>query len=135
MKVLSTLGPLLVALTSTPAFSQALDAEPKNITWVGFQQSEDTSRVYVRTSEKASYKVDSSRDNMVVLIIENARVVLHNNTRPLFTRFFAGPVLSIVARPVEEPSASVSVEIRLRRKVPFDVSQQDTMVALDFRHE
>jgi hypothetical protein len=136
--IVAALGFVLV-LAGAPnrpaAIGQNLDAELKNLTWVGFQQYQDASRVFVRTTEKVQYKVDSSRDKMVVLILENTRVPLRNNTRPLFTQFFEGPVLSIVAKPIEGPSVSVNVEIRLRRKVTFNVSQTDTVVALDFSRE
>lgn len=102
------------------------------MTGVGFQQFEEASRVFVRTSEKVRYRVDTSRDGMVVLILENTRVPIFNNTRPLDTRYFESPVRWIEAKPIEGPSPSVQVEIRLRRRVPFNVSQADTVVAIDF---
>ncbi|MBN1960666.1 MAG: hypothetical protein JW841_06945 [Deltaproteobacteria bacterium] len=114
------------------ANGQNLDGEIQDLTWVGFQQFQDASRVFVRTSDKAHYKVDSSRDNLVILILENAKVPLFNNTRPLLTQHFAGPITSIVAKPIEGASPSVNIEIRLLRKVTFNVSQTDTIVALDF---
>ncbi len=112
-----------------------MEAELKDLTWVGFQQFEEASRVFVRTSDKVTYRVDSSREKMVVLMLENTRIPLKNNRRPLPTQFFESPVLSIVAKPIEGPSQSVDVEIRLRRKVAFQVSQNDTVVALDFKRE
>lgn len=117
------------------AWGQGLEAEIKDMTWVGFQQFEEASRVFVRTSEKVRYRVDTSRDGMVVLILENTRVPVFNNTRPLDTRSFESPVRRIEAKPIEGPSPSVHVEIRLRRKVPFDIAQADTIVALDFTRQ
>ena len=135
----STARLLLVVLVplATPHSVQGgnLDAEVKNLTWVGFQQFQDATRVFVRTTEKAQYKVDSSREKMVVLILENIRIPLYNNQRVLDTHYFDGPVVSVVAKPIEGASPSVNVEIRLRRKVAFSTQQTDGVVALDFRRE
>ena len=60
---------------------------------------------------------------------------LRNNGRVLPTQFFDSPILSVVAKPIEGPSQSVNVEIRLRRKVPYNVTQNDRTVALDFTRE
>ncbi len=133
LSLLGVLALLAAPLTlPTDALGQGMEAELKDLTWVGFQQFEEASRVFVRTSDKVTYRVDSSRETMVVLMLENTRIPLKNNRRPLPTQFFDSPVLSIVAKPIEGPSQSVDVEIRLRRKVPFQVSQNDTVVALDF---
>ena len=109
-----------------------MEAELKDLTWVGFQQLQDASRVFVRTSEKVAYRIDTSREKMIVIVLENTRVPVKNNTRLLDTHFFPSPVVSVQAKPIEGPSQSVNVEIRLRSKVPYNVSQTDTVVALDF---
>jgi len=136
------LGPLIAAAlvaapvaTPSPARGQGMEEELKDLTWVGFQQLQDASRVFVRTSDKVAYRVDTSREKMIVLVLENTRVPLRNNRRVLDARFFNSPVVSVVARAIEGPSQSVNVEIRLRNKVPYNVSQTDTVVALDFTRE
>ena len=57
----------------SPALGQEMEGELKDLTWVGFQQLQDASRVFVRTSDKVQYRVDASREKMIVLILENTR--------------------------------------------------------------
>jgi colicin import membrane protein len=114
------------------ARAQNMEAELKNLDWVGFQQFQEASRVFVRTTEPVKYKINTSRPNIVELLLENTRVPVFNNTRPLDTHFFEGPVLSVRAKPIEGPSQSVIIEIRMRRKVPFKQVQRDNVLALDF---
>jgi hypothetical protein len=134
-RIATFVGLIALVLVPTSARSQALETELKDITGVGFQQLEEVSRVFVRTSDKIQYRVDSSREKMLVVMFDNARVPVHNNTRPLDTHFFSSPVVSVVARPIEGTSPSVNLEIRLRKKVPYKVTQTGSMVSIDFNRE
>jgi len=103
-----------------PAHAQNnMESELRDMTWVGFQQFQDASRVFVRTSDPVKYRVETPRDDIVELVLENTRVPVYNNTRYLPTQFFEGPVLGIQPQVIEGPSPSVRIEIRLRKKTPF----------------
>jgi hypothetical protein len=129
MRALAVLATLLLP---TAAMPQSYDNEIKDMSWIGFQQFKESSRVFVKTTEKATFRVDSSRENMVVLILENTTISLKNNRRFLDTRHFDSPVTYIQPKVIEGPSASVRIEITLRRRVPFKQVQNDNFLALDF---
>lgn len=122
-----------VLLLSGQVAAQDLQSEVKDLEWLGFQQFQGVSRVYVRTTEPVTYRVDSSRVNMVILELQNTRVPSKNNRRPLDTRFFDSPVERIVPTIIEGPSPSVRIELHLRQKVPYKETQNDTFLALDFQ--
>ncbi len=120
------LGPAVTA-------AQELDNEVQDMDWIGFQQFEEVSRVFVRTTEKVKYHVDTSKPNLVVLTLHNTRVPLKNNRRRLDTRYFDSPVVAIQPKVIEGPSPSARIEIRLRVKVPFEEIQEDNFLALAFQ--
>ena len=121
-----------VLLWAPSAAPQDLAEEIKDLNWVGFQQLQEASRVFVRTTEPARYTIDSSRPDMVVVILQNTRVALRNNRRPLDTRYFDSPVTMVVPKVIEGPSASVRIEIHLRKKVAFRQVQNDNVLSLFF---
>jgi len=133
----------LVAILISAAFANLLDnvaraegpgadTEVRVMNWVGFQQMQEASRVFVRTSDTVNYRVDTSREGVVVLVLENTRVPLRNNTRMLDTHFFDGPVLYIQPKIIEDTSPSVRIEIHLRKKVAFKETKSENTLALDF---
>lgn len=132
MRTLIRVAVVAATLAVIPARAQDLSAEVKNMSWIGFQQFKESSRVFVRTTEKVNYRVDNSRRDMVILILENTRVELKNNTRFLDTRYFDSPVSFIQPKVIEGTSPSVRIEIRLRERVPFKEVQNDNFLALDF---
>jgi hypothetical protein len=124
----------MLLVVSAPAMAQdSLDNEIQDMDWIGFQQFQEVSRVFVRTTEKVKYHVDTSKPNLVVLILHNTRVPLKNNRRHLDTRYFDSPVSYIKPKVIEGPSPSVRIEIRLRMKVPFEQVQEDNFLALAFQ--
>ena len=124
---------LALFLGSSQAHAQDLSQELKDVSWIGFQQFEDVSRVFVRTTEKVSYKLDTANPDKVVITLENARVPLANNRRFLDTQFFDSPVSYIRTEIIEGPSPSVQIHITLRIRVPFKETQKDNILSLDFR--
>src|SRR5258706_9358972 len=92
-----------VVLVAPGAPAQNLEGELKDVEWIGFQQFQEASRVFVRTTEPVKYRVDASKQNEVVIILENARIPTRNNRRPLDTHYFDGPVTYIQSRVVEAP--------------------------------
>ena len=107
--------------------------EKTELDWVGFQQFEEVSRVFVRTVKPVEYKVDTSRPNTVTLILENTRIPLKNNARILPTSHFDSPVLKVIPRILEGPTPSTHIEIHLRHQASFKKVQKNQYVALDFQ--
>ena len=137
MRALSLPSIALVTCLSLPRalLGQELEQEVKELSFIGFQQFQEVSRVFVRTTEPVKYKVDNSRSDLIILFLENTTVPLRNNRRQLDTRYFDSPVSYIQSRVIEGPSPSVRVEIRVRRKVPFKEVQSDNVLALDFQRQ
>ncbi len=107
----------------------------KDMTWVGFQQTMEASRVFIKTNEPVKFHVTEEGDNLIVLELENTRIPLRNNTRFLDTHFFDSAVTMITPREIEGVSQNVRIEIQLRSKVPYTAGQDENMVYLDFRRQ
>lgn len=103
------------------------------MTFIGFEETDEAVRVFVHTSEPVKYTVDTSHPTRLVLVLDNCRVPIFNNTRPLDTQYFDGPVSWIEAKSVESPSASVHIDIHLRHKAVMRPLQKDTFLALEFQ--
>jgi len=122
----------LALLVPSATSAQDLSGEVKDMSWIGFQQFQEASRVFVRTTEPVKYTIDASRDDMVVLILANTRIPIRNNRRPLDTQYFDSPVRYIQPKVIEGPSTSVRIEIYLRNKVPYKEVQNDNVLSLFF---
>jgi hypothetical protein len=127
--LVNTLAPR--AQAQQPAGEKFAD-EVKDLTYIGFEETDSAVRVFVRTSEQVKYTVDTSHARRVVIILDNCRVPVFNNTRPLDTQYFSGPVTRIEAKPVGDLSPSVRIEVELRQQAPMRPTQKDTTLALDF---
>jgi colicin import membrane protein len=122
----------IIFFVATPALGQELENEVKDLTWIGFQQFAEVSRVFVRTNTPARYHLKKESDGKIIMTIENTRIPLLNNRRLLDTRFFDSPILSIQPNAIEGPSPSVQIEITLRKPAEMTEAQQDTKISLDF---
>jgi hypothetical protein len=105
----------------------------KNMTWVGFQQTRDSSRVFIKTSEPVKFHVVEEGRNLIVLELENTRIPVRNNQRFLDTHFFDSAVTMIVPREIEGISRNVRVEIQLRSRVPYTSGQEGNLVYINFQ--
>ena len=123
---------LSLTLSSTPANSEDLTNEKRDMEWVGFKQFQEVSRVFVRTTDPVKYRIDTSRPLTVVLILENTAIPIKNNQRALPVKNFDSPVYKIIPKVIEGPSPSTHIEIQLRRAAKFTQVQKDNMLALDF---
>jgi colicin import membrane protein len=123
---------LIFVLSPLQAWGQALEGEPNNIEWIGFQQLSDSSRVFVRTTEEVRYQVLEGDELLVSVILSNASITLKNNHRPLHTAFFEGPVRKIEAKIIEGASPSVRLEITLKARIPFETVQSDNVLSFFF---
>jgi hypothetical protein len=100
------------------------------VTFVGFSQQPSGSRVFVRTSGPVHYSVAQGSDRTIVLELENARIGLRNNARPLDTSQFDSPVERV--EPHQAAAQTVRVQIRLKDAVPYQAKQEGNEVFLDF---
>ncbi|MFY2561496.1 AMIN domain-containing protein [Corallococcus terminator] len=109
--------------------SSEVSSRRKTMTLVGFQQQAGVSRVFIRTNEPARYTV-SEQGNAVVLELENSRIDLGNNTRPLDTSYFNSPVTRVEA---DASGRDVRVTIQLRQQAPVQAKQDGNVISLDFQ--
>jgi len=113
--------------------TDAFEGELRNMSWIGFQQFQDASRIFVRTTEPAKYRVEKISEQTILLTLENTHVPLSNNVRILDTRYFDSPIAKVVPSITEAPSPIVQIEIWLRRPATFTHSRDDNAITLDFR--
>lgn len=123
---------LTVLLGAAAAWGQDLAGEVRALNAIGFQQFQEVSRFFVVTTEPVQYRIDSSRPDVVELVLENTSVPHRNNSLHLDTSFFESPVRFIQPKIIEGPSPSVRILIYLREKVPFKEVQSDNRLWLDF---
>ncbi|MFP2910026.1 AMIN domain-containing protein, partial [Pyxidicoccus sp. 3LFB2] len=109
--------------------SVEVSSRRKTMTLVGFQQQSGASRVFIRTNEPVRYTA-SEDGRAVVVELENTRIDLSNNTRPLDTSFFSSPVTRVEA---DSAGRGVRVTIQLRDSVPFQARQEGNLISLDFQ--
>ncbi|MEO1172884.1 MAG: hypothetical protein AAFX94_12675, partial [Myxococcota bacterium] len=74
------------------AAAQDLSDERRLLTFVGFQQYKEASRVFVRTNEQVKYRIDDSRLESITLVLENTGAAAVNHLNFLDTRFYDSPV-------------------------------------------
>ncbi|QSQ27753.1 AMIN domain-containing protein [Pyxidicoccus parkwayensis] len=106
----------------------SVSSRRKTMTLVGFQQQSGASRVFIRTNEPVRYTA-SEDGRSVVVELENTRIDLSNNTRPLDTSFFSSPVTRVEA---DSAGRGVRVTINLRQQVAFQARQEGNVISLDF---
>ncbi|MFY1827865.1 AMIN domain-containing protein [Myxococcus fulvus] len=109
--------------------SSEVSSRRKTMTLVGFQQQGGVSRVFIRTNEPVRYSV-SETGNAVVLELENSRIDLSNNTRPLDTSYFNSPVTRVDA---DAEGRNVRVTVQLRQQAPVQAQQDGNVISLDFQ--
>jgi hypothetical protein len=100
------------------------------VTFVGFTHEPSGSKVFVRTTAPVQYSVAEGKDKTVILELENARIALRNNTRPLDTSQFDSAVSMV--EPNQAAAEKVRVQIRLKDSVPYRARQEGNEVVLDF---
>ena len=117
---------------ATPIGAEDLAGELRDLSSLGFQQFQDASRVFVKTTEPVNYQIDDSKPGVVVLSLENTQVSKRINTLPLDTRYFKSPVRLITVEIIEGASPTTKIVISLREDAAFQEIRKDTMLALDF---
>jgi hypothetical protein len=105
----------------------------KNMTWVGFQQTQDSSQVFVKTNEPVRYRIIEETAQLVILELENTKIPKRNDRRFLDTHFFNTAVTMITPREVYGPGHNVRIEIQLKDRVPYTTGQESNVVFIRFQ--
>jgi hypothetical protein len=119
-----------VPLGRTAEGSGEVTSRRKTMTFVGFERAASASRVYVKTNEPVRYSVLQGDAKTVILELENTRIALYNNRRPLDTSFFDTAVAMVAPAPAG--GRSVRVEIKLKEAVAFQARQEGNVVSVEF---
>jgi hypothetical protein len=124
---------LSVLLVGVLAGLPVVAGEMRELVWIGFQNGAEFSRVYVKTNEQVQYKVSDVGADAVIIDLFDTRVQSRNHKRPMDTSQFDSPVLRIAAEELEGAARQVRVEIKLRHKVPYEVTQVGEVLSIDFK--
>lgn len=130
--VFSLFGLIAMVLGCATAMAEDLTNEKRAMESIGFQQFQEASRVFVKTTEAVTYRIDTSRPLTVILILENTKIPLKNNKRILPVAHFDSPIYKITPKVMEGPSPTTHIEIQLRRAAKLKQVQTDNFLALDF---
>ena len=104
------------------------------INFIGFQQLEDASRIYIRTDVTPSYRVERPDEQTIEVVFNAAEVAVKRLLLPIDTRFFETPVLDITPIRIEGASQNaIRVTIRLRSATEYFTAIKDSTLFLTFK--
>ena len=123
------------------AFAWVVDAHAQGaanadqvINFIGFQQLEDASRIYIRTDVTPSYRVERPDEQTIEVVFNAAEVAVKRLLLPIDTRFFETPVLDITPIRIEGASQNtIRVTIRLRSATEYFTAIKDSTLFLTFK--
>lgn len=104
------------------------DPGPRVMTYIGFRQMADVSRVFVRVDGKAKFRVLEEGTRFSLELVDTA-VNVKNNERPLDTTYFNSPVTKIKATTT---GGGTRVDVELREMVPHQIKRIGSTLAIDF---
>jgi hypothetical protein len=107
--------------------------ELHDLEWIGFQNTADGSRIFLRTNEPVQYRVSEKPGGMIVVDLFNTRIGNRNQRRALDTSQFDTAILEVKAEELEGASKQVRLEIKMRAKVAYEAKQDDRALNLDFK--
>jgi hypothetical protein len=99
------------------------------VEFVGFKQTAQGSRVFVRTRTPPRFSVSEPRTNVVRVEFPNTRVPLRNDLNFLDTSFFPSAVAKVT--PIRAGRSYV-LEIHLREQVAWQQRLDGDTLSLDF---
>lgn len=118
---------------------KARDSAKKNgkaknrLTWIGYQDMDSGSRVFLQTIKAATYDVAESvgKDGLPTLEISliGTRIPVYNNRRSLDTSYFQSAVIGAKAKP---SGKGTLVTITLQNKASYKVHQEAEFLFIDF---
>jgi len=124
-------GPQKPAKTASPVQRTrkiVKKASASSITWIGFKQFKDYSRVFIKTNSPVDYSVRES-ENEIILDLKNTTNPLANNRRSLDTSFFSSAPVRITPISVDK---SVKIKITLKAQSNYKVMTAGSMITVDF---
>lgn len=124
---------LAILAFSAGIAATATAGEMRELVWIGFQNSAEVSRVFIKTNEQVQYRVNNGGPDSLIVDLFDTRVQSRNHKRPMDTSQFDSPVMRITIDELEGAARQVRVEIKLRNKVPYDVKQQGEVLSVDFK--
>ncbi len=104
------------------------DPGPRVLTYIGFRQMADVSRVFVRVDGKAQFRKLEEGTRFSLELVDTS-VNVKNNERPLDTTYFNSPVTKIKATTV---GGNTRIDVDLRELVPHRIKRIGTTLAIDF---
>lgn len=130
-----------LALAVGLALGWAFDAQAQDsvnaeqvINFIGFQQLEDASRIYIRTDVTPSYRVERPDEQTIEVVFNAADVAVNRLLLPIDTRFFDSPITDITPVRIEGASQNtIRVTVRLRTATEYFTSLKDSTVFLTFK--
>jgi colicin import membrane protein len=111
----------------------AYAGEMRELVWIGFQNSAEVSRVFIKTNEQVQYRVNDKGPDSLIVDLFDTRAQSRNHKRPLDTSSFDSPVTKVSVEELEGAARQVRVEIKLRNKVPYEVKQTGEVLSIDFK--
>jgi hypothetical protein len=108
-------------------------APQRQMTYIGYRNTDKESLVYARLNDKAEYTVKKEGDNLLVLEIRNATIPLRNNKNHLDTTFFDSPIKMITPTEIEDASPSIRIIIEMKEMVPYDTKVQGRDIVITFK--
>lgn len=117
-----------------PSIRDSLTGKPpqpsgrSKITWVGFQQKQFYSRVFIQTNQLSRFTLHKPDPRHIVVTFERARIPRRNTLRPIITGEFSTSVEQIRAR---RRGGRAQVIITLSKPVGYLYKQQGNYVFID----
>jgi hypothetical protein len=116
------------------ALAQAEGPAPqRQMTYIGFRNSDKDSVVFARLNAEAKYEVKKEGENLIVLEIRNATIPLRNNKNHLDTTFFDSPVKMITPTEIEDATPTIRIIIEMKEMVPYEAKVQGRDIVVTFK--
>jgi hypothetical protein len=100
----------------------------KTLTWIGFHQAKEYSRLFFKTTERAAVEVVPG-NGVVHVKLKNTRARLRNNLRFLDTSYFPSAVWKVIP---QKAGDDLHVEIQMREAVSYKVRRRMETIQIDF---
>lgn len=114
------------------SFDDDFEASGAKMTFVGFRDTAQESRVFARLSEEAEFNVKKEGSSVVVMEIQGASIPLRNNKNHLDATFFESPVKVITPSEVDGDPSYIRITIEMKEDVTFEARREGREVAVYF---
>ena len=98
--------------------------------WIGFHQTKQYTRVFLKTGRKIEYEILSDTNKQLVLLLKNTRISNRNTVRFMDTSYF-NSVLTFV-QPLVKKGKGVYIKFSLREKARYTIRQRAATIHIDF---